>query len=96
MSERSTSVALLAAVLSLGAVPLGAVIFGLTANPAEGWLEGGAWMYGLLLLAMLASVVNAAGVFFAARGAPFVLGGGLFASVVTALASALTLRSALG
>lgn len=95
MNERSSGVALLAAVFSLGAVPVGALIFALASKLPESWLEGGVWMYALLLLALIASVVNAVGVYFSARGSPAVLGGGLLMSMFTALVSVLAFRSVL-
>jgi hypothetical protein len=84
----------LAAFLCLAALPFGVAIFAVVVpTPSEAWLEGGWPMYAVILLGVVASLVNAAGVFFLTRGAPWAAGLGLFLSIATAAAGAFGYRT---
>lgn len=83
-----------AAVACLGAFPVGFMLFAITEHSvADAWNEGGSWMYVISLATLVSSFVNAVGVFLVARGAPAVLGVGLFTSIGVGFLGALGFRA---
>ncbi|MDP2274141.1 MAG: hypothetical protein Q8K32_25585 [Archangium sp.] len=74
----SVGMSILAAFLALGGLPAGFTVFlVMTREPSSAWNEGGAGMFAIVGLAMLATVVSAVGAFLAPRGVPGVMGAAL-------------------
>lgn len=98
VEKPSVGVSILAAVLTLGALPLGILFLVVLTRGGEDvaqlWNEGGWGMYPILLLAMVTTLVSAAGVFLAPRGVPAVMGGALSATVLVMGVASFAYRSA--
>lgn len=92
----SVALSILAALLCLGGPPVGFTLFVMLTHGGEdvamAWNEGGAGMYGILGLAVLAMLVSVAGAFFAPRGVPAVMGAALTTTVLVMGASGAAYR----
>ncbi len=83
VEKPSVGLSILAALLALGGLPAGFTVFLVTTQePSSAWNEGGAGMFAIVGLAMLATVGSAAGAFLAPRGVPGVMGAALAATAL--------------
>ena len=94
VEKPSVGLSVLAALLALGGLPAGFIFFLMLTGGAEAWNEGGSGMFAILGLAMVATLVSAAGAFLAARGVAGVMGGALAATALLMGVAGAAYRSA--